>query len=115
MTTTALLYLVKTNSGLWREVSEHEYDDSLGIKQIAVPVLPVSTEYDWALVRTDDGARLIDNPDKQGHLAQARRLSALEAAMAGVTQEMLDGGWSARGLSKYARSLEDQITSKGPK
>jgi hypothetical protein len=40
---------------------------------------------------------------------QPDRLAALEAAMDGVTQEMLDGGWNARSLSKYAKSLEERI------
>lgn len=40
---------------------------------------------------------------------QTDRLAALETAMEGVSQEMLDGGWNARSLSKYARSLEDKI------
>ena len=40
--------------------------------------------------------------------ANARRIVACVNAVAGVTDEQFDGGWTAQGLSKYAVSLEQQ-------
>lgn len=63
------MYQVKTLAGLWRDVSKHEYEDHLGIKQIVHHVLGEQT-YDWELVRTDEGARLIENPNKTSQSTQ---------------------------------------------
>lgn len=39
------------------------------------------------------------------------RLLLLENAMDGVTDDALIGGWAARGLSDYAKSLQDKISA----
>lgn len=39
----------------------------------------------------------------------ARRLASCWNACFFLTQDHFDGGWTARGLSKYAKSLEDGI------
>lgn len=39
------------------------------------------------------------------------RLETLERICEGITDEMIEGGWTARGLSKHAKELEDRIAS----
>lgn len=41
----------------------------------------------------------------------ADRLETLERICIGITDEMIEGGWTALGLSKYAKSLEERIAT----
>ncbi|ELQ6225967.1 hypothetical protein R2308_002956 [Cronobacter turicensis] len=43
--------------------------------------------------------------------ALARELRALRKILDGVTQEAIDGGWTARGLSDYAKQLETELAA----
>jgi len=80
------IYQVATTFGDWRDVNQHTFEED---------------KYAGAKVRIVFAA----------DLANADRLASLEIAMEGVSQEMLDGGWNARSLSKYAKSLEDKIAA----
>ncbi|MDI7682814.1 DUF551 domain-containing protein [Cronobacter sakazakii] len=44
-------------------------------------------------------------------VAMARELRALRKILDGVTQEAIDGGWTARGLSDYAKQLETELAA----
>jgi hypothetical protein len=41
----------------------------------------------------------------------AERLMTLERICAGVTDEMIEGGWTALGLSRHAKSLENKLAA----
>lgn len=43
-------------------------------------------------------------------IPDAQRLAACWNACDGLTQDHFDGGWTARGLSKYAKGLEGKLT-----
>lgn len=43
--------------------------------------------------------------------ANARRLVACWNACEGLTQDHFDGGWTAKGLSRHARAMEDKVTT----
>lgn len=43
--------------------------------------------------------------------ANARRLAACWNACEGLTQDHFDGGWTALGLSKYAKLLEGELAA----
>nr|WP_263009402.1 hypothetical protein [Cronobacter sakazakii] len=44
-------------------------------------------------------------------VAMARELRALRKILDGVPQEAIDGGWTARGLSDYAKQLETELAA----
>mgnify|MGYP000940829579 CR=1 FL=1 len=44
-------------------------------------------------------------------VAMARELRALRKILDGVTQEAIDGGWTARGLSDYAKQVETELAA----
>lgn len=39
------------------------------------------------------------------------RIADFERILDGVTQDMIDGGWTARGISAYAKKLETRIAA----
>jgi hypothetical protein len=42
---------------------------------------------------------------------QAARIAELERVLDGVTQEMIDGGWTAQGIRRYAKMQEDRVVA----
>ncbi|MDR6389157.1 hypothetical protein J2803_001759 [Paraburkholderia phenoliruptrix] len=42
---------------------------------------------------------------------QAARIAEFERILDGLSQDAIDGGWTARGISAYAKTLEDQIAA----
>ena len=65
------------------------------------------TKEPWA---ADEFGQINDSEGKPivGHPYNARRIVACVNACAGLPNDALDGGWTAAGLSEYAKRLEQQ-------
>lgn len=63
-------------------------------------------------VVNEDGDVLIPWPYTDFTVEDMQRVVACWNACEGLTKDHFDGDWTAKGLSKYARSLEDNLAAE---